>query len=126
MHHALESYNVTAGGEDEDPRNINILEAEGHHEVEGPQIENSDITAPLKTKQVNIGTEAEPKFAKIGDYWDDATVDKVVELLHEYQDLFTTKFSDLKCIIGDLGVMKITLKPDTKPIKHRPYCLNPK
>jgi hypothetical protein len=36
------------------------------------------------------------------------------------------KFSDLKGIIGDLGVMKITLKPDVKPIKQRPYRLNPK
>jgi len=32
---------------------------------------------------VNIGIEAELKFAKIRDYWDDATIDKVVELLHE-------------------------------------------
>lgn len=64
----------------------------------------------LKTKQVNIETEADPNFAKIEDYWDDAIVDKVFELLHEYQDLFSTKFSDLKGIIGDLGVMKITLR----------------
>lgn len=40
--------------------------------------------ALLKTRQVNIGTRAEPKFAKIGDYWDDATVDKVTELLCKY------------------------------------------
>ena len=45
----------------------------------------------------------EPKFSKIGDYWDDATVDKIAELLQEYQDLFPTNFSDLKGIIGDLG-----------------------
>eukprot|EP00253_Pinus_taeda_P003425 PITA_03425 len=62
----------------------------------------------------------------MGDYWDDATVDKVAELLQEYQDLFPTKFLDLKGNIGDLGVMKITLKPDAKPIKQRPYRLNPK
>ena len=68
--------------------------------------------------------EAEPKFAKIGDYWDDETVDKVSELLREYQDLFLTKFSDLKWIIGDLSIMKITLKPDAKPVKQRPYRLN--
>lgn len=53
--------------EDEEPRNINIPEIEGHHEVEGLRIENPDITTPLKVRQVNIGTEAEPKFAKIGD-----------------------------------------------------------
>ena len=48
---------------------------------------------------------------KIGDYWDDATMDKVVELLREYQDLFLTKIMDLKGIVGELGMMKITLKP---------------
>ena len=80
----------------------------------------------MKTRQVNIGTKAEPKFAKIGDYWDDAIVEEVAELLHEYQDLFPTKFSNLKGIICDLGVMNITLKLDVKPIKKRPYHLNPK
>lgn len=53
-------------------------------------------------------------------------MDKVIELLHEYQDLFPTKFLNLKGIIGDLGVMKITLKLDAKPIKQRLYHLNPK
>jgi len=58
------------------------------------------------------------------DYWDDAIVDKVAEVLPEYQYLFPTKFSNLKGIIGDLGVMKITLKLDAKPVKQRPYRLN--
>jgi len=33
---------------------------------------------------------------------------------------------ELKGIIGDLGIMKITSKPDVKLIKQRPYCLNQK
>jgi len=70
--------------------------------------------------------KVEPKYATIGDYWDDATVDKVTELLHEYQDLFLTKITDFKGIVGHLGMMKITLKPDTKLVKQRPYRLNPK
>lgn len=53
-------------------------------------------------------------------------MDKVTELLLEYQYLFSTKFTDMKGIIGDLGVMKITLKLDAKPVKQRPYRLNPK
>jgi len=40
---------VTTEEEDEDPRKINILEIEGHCEVEGSQIEDPYITAPLKT-----------------------------------------------------------------------------
>lgn len=124
--HALKCYNLTTKEEDGDPRNINIPKAKGHHKVEGPQIENLDITTPLKTKQVNIGTEVEPKFANIGDYWDDAIVDRITDFLCEYQDLFPTKNLDLKGIIGNLGVMKITLKLDVKPVKQRPYRLNPK
>lgn len=71
----------------------------------------------MKTKQVNIGTEAEPKLLKIGDYWDDTMVDKVAKLLCEYQDLFSIKFTDLKGIIIDLWAMKITLNLDAKPVK---------
>lgn len=45
-------------------------------------------------------------------------MDIVVELLCEYQDLFPTKFSDLKGIVRDLDVIKITLKPDAKPVNR--------
>ena len=68
----------------------------------------------------------EPKFANIWDYWDDNTVSKVTKFLHEYQDLSLTRFSELKGIIGDLGVMEINLKPDAKLVKQHPYRLNPK
>ena len=46
---------------------------------------------------------------KIGDYWDDAIVDKVVELLRKYKDIFLTIFSYLKGILGVLGIMRIIL-----------------
>lgn len=53
----------------------------------------------------------------LGDYWDDAMVDKVTELLREYYDLIPTKITDLKGIIGNLGMMRINLKPDVKSVK---------
>ena len=59
-----------------------------------------------------------PKFSTIGDYWDEQMVSKVTELLHEYQDLFLTKFSEMKGILGDIEVMKIPLKADVKPVKQ--------
>ena len=58
LSHVLECYNVIVEEEDKDPWKINILEIEGHCEVQGPHIENPDITSPLKMKQVNIGMEA--------------------------------------------------------------------
>jgi len=49
---------------------------------------NPEILEPLNTRQVNIGLDVQPKFAKIGDYWDEDIVNKVTELLRKYQDLF--------------------------------------
>jgi len=80
----LECYNVITKEEDEDPWKINIPKIEGHREVEGLHVENLDITTLLKTNQVNISTKVESKLMKIEDYWDDAMVDKVIELLREY------------------------------------------
>jgi hypothetical protein len=65
-------------------------------------------------------------LANVGDYFDDATIDRITKLLHEYQDLFPTKFIDMKGIKGPMGEMKIPLKPDARPVKQRPYRLNPK
>lgn len=75
--------------EDEDLRNIIILEVEGHWEVEVLKIDNPNIIVPLKKKQVNISAEAEPKFAKMRGYWDDTTMNKVVDLLHKYIYIFS-------------------------------------
>ena len=82
------------------------------------------MTQLLKIKKVNIGTEENPKFANIGDYWDEETMVKITDLLHEFQDLFPTKLSEINGILGDLGEMKIPLKPDAKTVQQRPYHLN--
>jgi hypothetical protein len=118
-------YNINVD-EDDDPRKVNIAETEGQRDVEGPGVELPFIGQPIKIKKVNIGTEKTPKFANVGDYWDAATIDKITELLHEYQDLFPTKFTDMKGIKGPMGEMRIPLNPDARPVKQRPYRLNPK
>ena len=41
-----------------------------------------------------------------------------MNLLHEYQDLFPTNFSEMRGIVGYLGEMKILLRPDAKPSKQ--------
>lgn len=72
---------------------------------------------PAKTKRVNIRSKEEPKFAMIRDCWDEDTDSVIIELLHEYQELFPTKFSELKGILGDLGVMRIPFKPKVTLVK---------
>jgi len=50
MSHTPECYNVTIEEEDDVPRKINIPKNKGHHEVEGPKVENPNITALLKSR----------------------------------------------------------------------------
>jgi hypothetical protein len=118
-------YNINTD-EDNDPRKVNIVEKKGQRDVEGPGVKLPFIGQPIKIKKVNIGTTQAPKFTNIGDYWDVSTVNKITELLHEYQDLFPTKFTDMKGIKGPMGEMRIPLKLDVNPVKHRPYRLNMK
>ena len=68
--------------------------------------------------------EDNPKFSNIGDYWDEEIVAKIIDLLHEFHDLYLTNFREMKGIVGDLGEMKIPLKPDARLVKQRPYKLN--
>ena len=86
LEHALECYNFAEdpGDEDEDPHSINIPESQGTHAVDGPKLEIPAVIERIKIKKINIGTETEPKFASIGDYWDDEIVGHIADLLHEY------------------------------------------
>jgi hypothetical protein len=65
------------------------------------------------------------KWTSIGDYWDEKTLERITELLREYSDLFPTTFIEMKGIVGDLGEMKIPLKPKARLVRQRPYRLNP-
>ena len=113
-------YNLSRDLED-DLTNINIPESEGSRKVEGSDISSEQFIKPLKIKKVNIGSEDNPNFANIGYYWDEETVAKIIDLLHEFQDLFPMNFREMKGIVGDLGEMKILLKPNARPVKKLPY-----
>ena len=85
--------------------------------MEGSGISSKQFLKLLKIMKVNIGSPENPKFTNIGDYWDDETIAKITDLLHEFQDSFPSNFSEMKGIVGYLGEMKIPLKPDAKPVK---------
>jgi len=46
--------------------------------------------------------------------------------LHEHRDLFPTKFIEMKGIAEELVEMRIPLRDDAKPVRQRPYRLNPR
>ena len=86
--------------------------------VEGSSVSSDKFLDPLKIKKVNIGSSENLKFANIRDYWDDKNVKNIIDLLHELQDLFPTNFFEVKGIVGDLGEMKIPLRPNANLVKQ--------
>ena len=68
----MECYNVSGDINDEDDmRAVNIPESKGSCDIEALDMPCNDFKQPLKIKKDNIGTIEDPKFASIGDYWDD-------------------------------------------------------
>jgi hypothetical protein len=121
----LSSYHVEEGALDEDdPRNIQIIETEGEREVEGPSLELEVFVAPIKVNKVNIGTTNNPKMEIIGDDWDEQTVERIIDLLWEYSDMFPMTFTEMIGIAGELREMNIPLNPEVRPVRKRPYRLN--
>jgi len=86
--------------------------------VEGPPLESKVISVPINIKKANIGTTEQPKMASIGDYWDKQMLESITELLREYNKIFPTTFIEMKGIVGELGEIKIPLKPEERPIKQ--------
>jgi len=92
--------------------------------VEDPKLEYVEYTKPFKMRKVNIGMKDNPKFTNIKHYWNKETIEKIVDLLREYRDLFLNIFSKMKGIVGDIRELRTLLNPDTKIVKQRPYQLN--
>jgi CTP:phosphocholine cytidylyltransferase-like protein len=61
--------------------------------VEVPSLKSELFVAPTKVNKVNIGTNENPKMESIGDYWDEKIVERIMELLHKYNDLFPMTFT---------------------------------
>ena len=82
-------YNASGEIDDEeDPRAVDIPELEGTHDIVAPEVPGDKFKQLLKLKKVNIRTIEDPKFASIGDYWDDSTMGKVIDLLHDFRTYF--------------------------------------
>ena len=70
--------------DDDELWNINMLETKGSRDVVAPDVPTDPMSQPLKIRKVNIGIEENPKFARVGDYLDEETMEKIIDLLHEF------------------------------------------
>ena len=81
------------------------------------------LDAKVKTREFDISNDDRPKMAKIGDYWSEEQTTEIVNLLKEFQDVFSWDCTYLKGLVHEMGEMKIDTKLDVRPVKKRPYKL---
>jgi hypothetical protein len=94
IYELLKCYNVAKEEYDEeDTRNVQMPKTKGEQAIEGLDIESITYTQPINTWKVKLWMIENPKFAQIRNYWSEETVEKIVELLREYHDLFPMNFS---------------------------------
>ena len=80
-----ESYNVMGDPDDgDDWRNINIAKPEGSWDIATPKILVDKVEQPLNTWKVNIDMTQDLKFTNVWYYWDEETVEKIIDLPHEF------------------------------------------
>jgi hypothetical protein len=77
----------------------------------------------IKTKEFNISKDDRPKMVRVGDYWSEKQTTDIVDLLKEYQDVFSRDYKYLKGLVAEMGEMKIELISGENPIKKCPYKL---
>ncbi|KAH9295670.1 hypothetical protein KI387_039258, partial [Taxus chinensis] len=64
---------------DEEVENLYVDHLQGAHKVlDSANKDARTYHEPMKTKKVNIGSEAEPKEAIIGYYWSDSEVAQII------------------------------------------------
>ena len=57
----------------------------------------------VKTKEFDISNDEQPKMEKIGDYCSKEKTIKIVNLLKEFQDVFTRDYKYLKGVVHEMG-----------------------
>ncbi|KAK8549098.1 hypothetical protein V6N12_061996 [Hibiscus sabdariffa] len=74
---------------------------------------------------VNLGTEEERREVKIGTTISSETRRGLIELLHEYKDVFAWTYQDMPGLSESVAVHKLPIKPECKPIQQRLRRMKP-
>jgi len=71
------------------------------------------------TKEINLGTEDDPRIILVSANLSDEEEVAIVEVLKEYKDSFAWSYEDMPCLDPNLVEHYLPLKPRAKPIKQK-------
>lgn len=93
--------------------------------LKGKQIAGWTIEDDEMIKEINLGTEEEPRMVRVGKDIEEKYEKKLIQLLKSYKDVFAWTYEDMKGIPPHICEHKIEIEPDAKPVKQSRYQMNP-
>ncbi|GKV11259.1 hypothetical protein SLEP1_g22525 [Rubroshorea leprosula] len=83
-----------------------------------------DVQDPLK--EVNLGTEAEPRITFVSGLLPPGMRDQIICLLHEFKDYFAWDYSKMPGLDRELVEHRLPINKGYKPYKQPPRRMSPK
>ena len=74
---------------------------------------------------INLGTEANKKEVKIGANLEDSVNIKLVQMLHDYVEVFAWSYKDLLGLDTNIVVHRLPMKEGFSPIKQKVCRMRP-
>ena len=71
------------------------------------------------TKAINLGSEKEKKEVKIGTTLSPTIMEKLIELLREYSDVFAWSYQDMPSLDTDIVVHRLPLREECASVRQK-------
>ncbi|PKU60192.1 RNA-directed DNA polymerase [Dendrobium catenatum] len=85
------------------------------------ELEDGEQAATMdELKEVNLGTEEDPRPTFISSLLPEEQIEEIQELLCEFRDCFAWIYAEMPGLSPDVAVHRLTIKPDVTPVKQAP------
>lgn len=100
---------------------VSIDEAPAYQKIPGGSVETWTKSEQKAVREINIGTDVDPKSLKINSNQEADLANAAEHMLWKYSDVFAWSYKDLKRIPAKLAEHKIELDPDIRTIHQARY-----
>ena len=112
---------------------INQAEDEGEEDYEIPEelarllLQEEKVIQPHEEsiEVINLGTETDKREVKIGANLEDSVKNRLVQMLHDYVEVFAWSYEDMPGLETDIVVHRLPIKEDCPPVKQMVRRMKP-
>ena len=72
-----------------------------------------------------MGTETDRKEVKIGANLELSVKQRLIQMLHDYVEIFSWSYEDIPGLDTDIVVHRLPTKEDCPPVKHKVHRMRP-